>query len=786
MAEIRFHLLGPLRIWRGETEIKITSKKQRTVLGLLLLKAGAPVHRQEIIDALWGDDAPDSMVNLVQTYIGRLRRTINPGPTRPGPSWLTGLGPAYAIHHNRCDIDLLCFRTAVTQARQAATPGQTLQSLLNALRLWQGPCLSDLDHTPNRHPWVRAIDQERITVLLETARTALHLNLATEVLPHLQAVAATEHLNEAVHSWLILALAASGAQAEALTAYETIRTRLLDELGIDPGPQLRAAHLRILRQETTHPHPSAPPATAIPPSMLPADIADFTGREKPATQLRATLTDRRPGPLKNVLITGAAGTGKTTLAVHVAHQLSETYPDGQLYADLRGTDPHPADPARILARFLLVLGIPEPAIPQTADERADLYRCRLAGRRILVVLDNATGQEQLKPLLPGSPTCTVIATSRSRLAGLPGAHITDLDVMTPQEAEDMLTTVLGHERTLAEPEATTHLAQLCGGLPLALRAAATRLASRPHWKLTYLAERLTRNGLDELALPCADPRAAIAAGHRRIDPAAQRAFRLLGLLDIPSFTVWTAAATLESSMETTEELLCALTDARLLEATGPDTTGHIRYRFHRLVRLYAREHATAQESEQSARAAITRALASLLALAREADDRLTSRRCTPIRGRAPSWPPPAHVCDRFLAAPHLWFESELPCLVEAVSQACANGLDELAWELAGSLANITVLWERWGELEQAHETALAACRQAGNRLGEAVMLRGLAELDHVHGRGGRCLDRLALARDLFAGLGVGAGIAEAEARLEAVRCEEDAGVRDVFPTGGIR
>ncbi|GII04676.1 AfsR/SARP family transcriptional regulator [Planobispora takensis] len=737
---MRFHLLGPLRIWRGETEIKLGSEKQRAVLGMLLLKAGTPVRRQEIIDAVWGGDEPDSVINLVQTYVGRLRRGVDPDHVaRSGSSWLAGLGSAYEVRLDRCEVDLVRFRATVAEARRAMSAGETLELLLRALRLWQGPCLSDLDHLLKGHPWVRAVDHERVGSLLEATKIALQLGLADEVTPHLYAVAAAEPLNEVVRSWLVLALAASGSQVEALAEYESIRARLLDELGIDPGPQLRAAHLQVLRQETA-PAPlyePPPPAETAPwPSLLPAGIADFTGRGELVDRLCGTLADRRPGPVPVALVTGQGGAGKTALAVHVAHRLSDDFPDGRLYADLLGTGGRPADPGRVLTRFLRVLGVHPSAIPQDPQEQVDLYRTRLTGRRVLVVLDDAAGRSQVEPLLPGSPTCAVIVTSRSRLSGFARTYSVDVGLMEAGEARSLLAAILGPGRLEAEPEAAAELVRLCDRLPLALRVAAARIVSRPHWTLGRFAERLGAGGLDELVLDDLDVRAGVAADYQRIDGAAQRAFRLLGLPEIPSFAAWAAAAALETSVEAAEELLDVLADARLLETAGPDATGHTRYRFHRLVRLYARERAVAEEHATTLGAVLTRTLAALLALAEEAGDRLPSYGDGPVRGRAPRWPPPARVRDKLLADPLSWFESERAGLVAAVLQACAAGLDELAWELARSIRDFAVLREDWGTLEQTHRAALAACRHAANGAGEAVMLRGLAWLDrHRSGHG---------------------------------------------------
>ncbi|SFI67054.1 DNA-binding transcriptional activator of the SARP family [Streptosporangium canum] len=766
MTDIRFRLLGPLRMWRGETEVKIGSDKQRAVLALLLLRAGSPVRRQEIIDTLWGDDTPESVVNLVQTYVGRLRRQIDPGKGAYSAStWLAGMGTAYVVRLDRCDVDLVRFRAGVAGARSAASPEESLALLLSALRMWNGPCLADLDHVLRGHPWVRAIEHERIDTLLEAAKTAQRLGRSADVIPQLRAVAAAEPLNEAVHTSLVLALAASGMQAEALAEYGLIRLRLAEELGVDPGSQLRDAYFQVLRQETRY--EGAGVAEPPCPSLLPADIADFTGREKLVEQLGALIADRRPGPIPVSTITGRAGVGKTTLAVHLAHRMSGDFPGGQLYADLRGSAEQPADPSRVLTRFLRSLGIGGQAIPEDADERAELYRTQLAGRRVLVVLDDAADQAQVRPLLPGSPSCSVIVTSRSRMAGWPGAHAVDLDLLEPHHAGDLLAVIVGAERVAPEPEAATELVRLCGRLPLAIRAAATRLAARPHWTLARMAGRMAdeRHGLDELS----DVRATLALGYRRLDEPAQRALRLLGLLDLPTFAPWLVAGVLEASTESAEDLIDALADAYFLDTAGVDAVGQPRYRFHELVRRYARELALREESEATVRTVVIRALAILLALAQDADGRLPYTVRAPLYGRSPRWPPPADVREPLLADPLAWFDSERPCLVAAVLQASGLGHDELAWELAAATLNAAIIRTPWAEIGATHRSALLACRATGNRRGEAVMLRGLGELDHHLGRRQECLDTLNRARVLFAEIRDAPGEADTAARLDVLR-----------------
>src|SRR5918992_2765474 len=458
---------------------------------------------------------------------------------------------------------------------------------------------------------------------------------------------------------------------------------------------------------------------AVRPAQLPPDVADFTGRDEQLVQLLELL---QPGsPDHAVVITalaGMAGVGKTALAVHAAHRLRERYPDGQLYVDLRGADRVPLDASGVLARMLRTLGVAR--TPETLEERTELFRSRLADREVLLLLDNAVTEQQVRPLLPGSPTCGVIVTSRNHLAGLAGVRLIDLDVFEPPQAVELLARIVGADRVAAEPDVAERLVRLCGYLPLAVRIAGGRLAAKPHWSLTRMAERLDdeHRRLDELRLGDLEVRAGVTLSYEALDPAARRALRLLGLLDVPSFAAWVAAAVLGISPADAEDLIERLVEAQLLEVTAEN--GTYRYRSHDLIRVLARERAEAEDSPADRAAAIRRAVAGGVTGAEEGDARLPRTPPGVVRGPVPRW----YGQQPLIPDPLTWFESERACLIAAAGQACRLGFADLAWGLVQTLTDFLDLRGSYDEWRQTHERALRVVQEHEDRLGEAVLLRG--------------------------------------------------------------
>jgi tetratricopeptide (TPR) repeat protein len=422
--------------------------------------------------------------------------------------------------------------------------------------------------------------------------------------------------------------------------------------------------------------------------------------------------------------------------VQVAHRLAGSFPDGQFYVNLRGTHADPVDPTRALARFLRALGMDESALPEGLDERAEIYRQRIAGRRCLVVLDNAGSEEQVRPLLPGAPTCAVLITSRHRLAGLEGTHHLDLDVFEPDQATELMARIAGSDRVAAEVGGAADVARLCGYLPLAVRIASARLAARPHWRVAQLVQRLgdERRRLDELAAGDLDVRTSIGLSYDGLDDDSRRAFRLLGLYEVPDFTAWVVAALMDITDERAGDLVDDLVTAHLVEVVGTDPTGHIRYRCHDLVRLYARERAVDEETEGERRSALRRVFGAWLALAESADDRMPAAEYARIPGAAPRWRLDDHGAGSPPVGPMAWFEAERIALVSAVTQACSLEFDELAWELAGAALTFFDRRSFLDDWDRTHTLALECCRRTRNAKGRAVMARNLAHLGEVRGR----------------------------------------------------
>jgi tetratricopeptide (TPR) repeat protein/transcriptional regulator with XRE-family HTH domain len=471
-------------------------------------------------------------------------------------------------------------------------------------------------------------------------------------------------------------------------------------------------------------------------SQLPPDIEDFTGREDALDRLRARMAGR-PSESTAVVITGAvgkAGVGKTALAVHVAHQLRPKFPDGQLYVNLRGAEAQALAPAEVLGRFLRALGVEGQCLPQDVDSRAALYRSLLADRRMLVVLDNAADEAQVRPLLPAGAGNAVLVTSRVRLAGLTPAEVIDLGVLPPEQAVELLGKIVGASRVAAEPEAASQLAALCGYLPLALRIVGARLAAKPHWRMQRLAGRLGAHHrrLDELAVGDLEVRAGFALSYQAVGEVERRAFRLLGLLEVPDFAPWMLSALLDVTATEAEEIAERLADAQLLDTVGEDAAGQIRYRCHDLLRLFARERLATDETPATRRAALERTLQIYFTRAHAAVCQLRLRPPELRDAAAPAIPP--DPVDG-LAGSYKWLAAEHTGLAVSLEQVWREGLGRLGQALTSLLADFFEVYVCWDEWEHTHEVALHAARLAGDRHAEASLLRGLGDLR-------RCQDRL--------------------------------------------
>jgi DNA-binding SARP family transcriptional activator/Tfp pilus assembly protein PilF len=753
---VRFRILGPLEVWTDEGWSGIGAPKWRALLAMLLLHPGQVVSTDRLIAGLWGEDPPDRAANLVSVYVLRLRRLIGD----PQGGLLATRAPGYQLRLEPDDLDASVFESAVIQGRRALADGQAAQAsavLAQALSLWHGAAMADVPASDVITAESDRLEESRLAALELRITADLRGGQAAPLVPELRRLLSENPLREGLWTLLLLALEYTGRRAEAIAAYGDVRRVISDELGVNPGPELRQLYQRLLAADDADAAPGMPtarpeptpepprPATsaprrpadadaARPPAQLPADIGDFTGRGSHLAQLRSLLTRSsgtdNPSALTIAVVAGTGGLGKTTLAVHAAHSLRDEFPDGQLYVNLRGAAEQPAMPEEVLARLLRDLGVMPGQVPAGQEERAALYRTRLAGRRVLIVLDDARGAAQVRPLLPGSASCAVIVTSRHRLADLAGSRLVDLDVLDDEDAHRLLTAIIGPERAAAEPGAVNGVLAACAVLPLAIRIAGARLASRRGWTVSTLARRLAdqRRRVDELTSgdmavrACFDvsfdslPKSVTADG---VDPA--HAFRLLGVWQGPGISLPAAAALVGQPEDPVADALEILVDAHLLESRAPDW-----YSFHDLLRAYAGERAQAEEGAETVNDAVARILDWYL---RAAD--AAAAVIVPYRDRVPLGP-----ADPAASALHFettdgaltWSSQERANLVAATRQAAAVARHDVAWKLSvATMAGFELHGYR-SEWSATSTVALSSARLANDRYGEAWVLNNIAIL----------------------------------------------------------
>jgi DNA-binding SARP family transcriptional activator/tetratricopeptide (TPR) repeat protein len=746
------------------------------VLALLALNPGRPVHRASIIDAIWGEAPAPSAVSMIQSYVSRLRDALGTQTREPGrrDGLLTSAGESYLLQLRAEQLDALEFAGLAARARQKAAAGDAAgacELFARALGLWRGEAAADVGLLRG-HPAVAALARQRTAVVLEYAQVAAGAGWHGRVLEPLRALADREPLDERAAARLMIALGATGQQAAALRVFEDARARLDAELGVTPGPELSGALLHILRRETqsaprdgttaaSHVDTAGPagperaPVRAVPPRQtsgnprnpgpgrggppagvlprqLPSAVRHFAGRETELKALWEVLDQAgdRPGAVVISAIGGMAGVGKTALAVHWAQQAAGRFPDGQLFVDLRGVSPdgEPADPARVIGWFLASLGVPATGVPADPQAQAALLRSVLADKRMLIVLDNAADADQVRPLLPGSPGCLVLVTSRSRLTGLAvsgGATVLDLDVLGTHEATELLARRLGRGRLAAEPTAAVELVALCGRLPLALAITAARAGARPGFSLAELAAEL-RDEADRLdALDTGEPASSVRQvfswSYRQLSDPAARMFRLLGVHPGPDISAPAAASLAGVSPAAARHALAELTGAHLLAEPSPG-----RYAVHDLLRAYAAELAYATDPEPHRHDALGRTLDHYLHTAYTANGLLSPLR-SPIAlepGRAGFIP--ERLDDRDQARG--WFEAENQVLASAIAKAADNGFDVHVWQLVWTMADYLDWCGRWQERAALAQTAVAAATRLGDAAAQAVTHRGLAAI----------------------------------------------------------
>jgi len=700
--DLTFRLLGPVAVDAPDGPVDVGPARQRTVLAALLVDAGHLVPIDTVVNRVWGPAPPDRSRQTLHVYIARLRQALGPSVR------LVGRSGAYPLDLEPDRVDLHRFRALANQA--------DVTMLRQALDLWHGTPLADLsgewvDRTRER--W----RQEHVAAAIAWAQGALRLGQAQEIVAPL-----TEHVAEY------------------------------------PSVEPLAEALRRARD--------ARPPVAHAPALLPIDVYGFTGRDPQLAQLDAVLAENRSAAPTVVIsaIAGTAGVGKTALAVHWAHRVTDRFPDGQLYVNLRGFDQSGSvmSPPEAVRGFLDALQVPVERIPPDPGAQAELYRALLAGRRMLVVLDNARDAEQVRPLLPGTPGCLVVVTSRNQLTDLDGALPLALDVLSPAEARQLLVRRLGDARLAAEPAAVDDIIGACAGLPLALAIVAAHAATRPQLPLAEFAAELRadRSGLDTFdgGDAVTNIRAVFSWSYRALAPEAARLFRLLGLHPGPDIAAPAAASLAGLPLEQTRSLLADLAHATLLSEPIPG-----RYTFHDLLRAYAQELVTTIDTEDSRTMARRQLLDYYVYSSRHAAV-LTNPQREPyaFEGRQPRV-----AIAEFSSAERAqkWFMNEHPVLVAAVGQAATNGFDVHVWHIAWAISEFLDLRGQWQELARTQHAALDAARRLADAVGQALVHNTLSLAYYQLGDHATAEAHVRHACERFRELGNQKGEAHAHANL---------------------
>lgn len=715
------------------------------VLALLAAQPGEPMSRERLIDGVWDGDPPDSARVQIAMAVSAVRKECRE------PDTIETVRSGYRLHPSVA-TDLATAEALTARARRDSDP----ELFRLAVRQWRGPILPELSGGGAVEDLRRRLTDRRLVLLESWAE----LEKASDPeLVDLLAQAVAEHpLREILRVRLMQQLWLGGRAVEALDCYRDGRRRLIDEVGVEPGHELRELHDRILSGEPPTSGPAAP--TRIRPSQLPPAISAFAGRAAEVASLDgmvSTTTDHLP----IAVLSGIAGVGKTTVAVQWAHRVADHFADGQLYADLRGYDDQasPASADEILERFLIALGEPVDRIPADREQRAAHYRSLLRDRSVLVVLDNAASSRQVQPLLPGHAACMVIVTARTRLPDLiarNGALSVPVEPFVPEESAQLLRKVVGEQRVRMDRDGAGRLAGLCSGLPLALSIAAARVVARPGLSLGRMAARMSReqDRLDLLHGEHDQVRGAFAMSYRQLEPLMATAFRRLGLVHAPGgIAPWLLAALIdEPDLGIAESMLEDLVDAQMVQQLGTDALDHPRYRLHDLIRLFARECAEADESADERSRALDRANGALLALTELAAQRFRGAGgLEEVHSDFPRWLP--NEADDLLSDPMTWLGTERLNLTSSVRDAARTGEVDLCWDLT---VTGSILHRRCGYHEDQrvkYQVALPLCRSVDDVQGEAALLLMHNDFHVRRGEMVQAAENTRRARDVFSRLG---------------------------------
>ncbi|MGX7671493.1 AfsR/SARP family transcriptional regulator [Plantactinospora sp. DSM 117369] len=754
---MELRVLGPLEVRHAGASVPLGGPRQRAVLAALLLRANDLVTSQYLTEVVW-ETPPASPESNLRTYVAGLRQRLQQAGA--DASRLVTDAGGYLFRVLPGELDLDTFSELIGRARQAQEETafvRAAECYREALRLWRGTPLDGLPLGPRLWAELAQLEERHLSAVEQHATTRLALGEHDGVIGELRRLVLQHPLRENLWSRLMLALCAAGRPAEALKAFQDARRVLRDELGTEPGGELQDLHQRILRQEAvaSPPEPrAAPPAgAATVPRQLPSDVRGFAARATELARLDAILSSTGE-PATGVpvcVVSGTAGVGKTALAVHWAHRVADRFPDGQLYVNLRGFDPTGAtmSPAEAVRGFLEALAVPPERIPAGLEAQFGLYRSLSAGRRMLVLLDNARDIEQVRPLLPGTPGSLVLVTSRNHLTGLvaaEGAHPVTLDLLTVDGAREMLASRLGAARIDGEPEAVDEIIESCARLPLALAVAGARADTHPAFPLGALARELrdVRAGLDVFAIGDAatDVRAVLSWSYRTLSPAAARLFRLLGLHPGPDTAAPAAASLAGLPPHRVRLLLAELARAHLVVEHAPG-----RYAFHDLLRVYAAELAAELDPEPDRWTAVRRVLDHYLHTARDACRLLDPHRDMLAVEPAESGVECEPLADR-AGALH-WLAAEHSVLLATIARAAGDGFDAHAWRLAWILVDHFDYGGRYHDLAVTQLTALKAARRLGDRRAQAYAQRGLGGAYAQLGPLGKAETHYHLALGLF-------------------------------------
>ncbi|WP_189275553.1 AfsR/SARP family transcriptional regulator [Streptomyces atratus] len=743
---VEFRVLGGVEAGVDGHRLDLGPARQQRVLAVLLLEAGQVVTADELVDRVWGEHAPQRARPTLYSYLSRLRNALRtagqdaPIARRSGGYVLTVAATAADLHR---------FRALSARARTTAHAGdETAAAHLfeEALANWQGELCPGMD-TPWFNSRREAAQVERLAAVLDWSDLQLRRGIHTELVTVLAPLAEDNPLDERLAGQLMLALYRGGRPADALNHYQELRRRLVEELGIDPAPPLRSLHQQILISDprlappardtapapahATTTHPTAAHAPTTHPRQLPAPPPLLAGRDSELVcldKLLAPQGEPHGGTVLIAVICGTGGVGKTSLALRWAHGWQERFPDGQLFADLQGFTPsgEPADPYAVMRGFLEALGADPGSLPATPQAQAALYRSLTAGRRLLIVLDNARDTDQAVPLLPGSPTCTVLITSRHRLPGLAASHGAaqlTLETLDPAEARDLLVRRLGSDRIAAEPGAATELLRHCAGLPIAISVLAARLTTDPMLTLIALAAELREAAtpLDALETgePNGDMRIVFASSYLALDADSARVFRQFAQAPGADIGLPAAASLTGLPLPRLRTRLHRLQAHHLVQERVPG-----RFTCHDLLRAYALEMTEAVAPAGEAEAALTRVLDHYAHTAYAADRLLLPHR-DPL---APASPADGTRLEEFADADRAmaWFASEHTVLTAAVNHAVRTGHDAQAWRMAWAITTFLARRAWWVDVTAVHSTALAAAVRLGDPAAQAESRRALA------------------------------------------------------------